>query len=993
MRKLTIHLLAMLLVALPLLGVFANDTSAASSRVAVIKEMKGTVKVKKSGGSKEFTAFAKMSLNEGDVLAVGAGGSAVLQFSNGTSEDDKMTVSSNTTLTFSKLSNSKGTTTKVSMFNGSAWVDVKSITNKDDEFNLETPTAVMGVRGTHLLVSVDPVSGATRLTVAAGVVTTKSTTPGDEPKNVLPTQYALATKDDKGNSDITIAQVDLELLMKQSDRNIISAIVQATLDIEAENITKSKEYENIDQKASDENYKKNVSNIVGALITQALESKVIDQQRLNELVAQVKAATGVDIDISKKTLTLTDEEKALQEKQKQKDKEALDQAKKQKEDEKNKRDKELQDKLDAARKKKEEENRKALEEKNKKAEEEYKKALSDEQRKKYEEDKKKIENTPTQPTQPTQSTSQTSSTGSSSGSLSSNANLSSLTLKALPQESGSPIDVNLAHPTTNLYTANVAQNVAFVKVTPTVEESHATVKVNGTIVSSGSSSMSLPLGDAGTTTTINVVVTAENGTIKQYTIVVTREFYGVKYNDVKQNSKIMEFDRTNPNPELTVPINNFYIEISPKLADDLNISSIIANDTSISLDISTGFYLIPLDLEENYIDIDTIASSGPTLTNNSIVLTEGSHYHLVVTRESAPYGITYWSTTGYKIENAEFSQNLGWDPIAPNVFTSTVGDDLNIDSIYVKLNVIDDVDSVEISYNAATESKTVLLSSNNVFDFIGTVDDLPHDKIVVFELTMKNQDETVGMPQTFILLNGVIDEITESSFLLSDESGNTVPYELSDDNTEMKYFLAKVEADISKITIEKSADGLYVPTLATYANGGAEPVYAIDGKIHVPLQKGINLIFVNMSNGQLAVPILIYRDIVSDEIAKIDSTITNCVEGESEPTTETFPLYWLFVSNTPDNIDTYVPIPLNYNSDSSSKITIAVTHTSQEVTLSVEDQYFLVGEDIEGGIKYTFSFDDLFDEITEGYGSSIPLILKIGDVERRFLILNDYGPA
>ncbi len=387
MRRRIIQFMALLLVTLPLLGVFAQDTYAASSRVAVIKEMKGTVKVKKAGGSKEFTAFAKMSLNEGDIVAVGASSSAILQFANGTSEDDKMTVSSNTTLTFSKLSNKKGTTTKVSMFNGSAWVDVKSIANKEDEFTLETPTAIMGVRGTHLLVSVDPVSGATRLTVAAGIVTTQSTAPGDEPQNVLPTQNALITKDDEGESDITIAQVDLELLMQQSDISIVSAIVQASHDIQAENIAKSNQYEDIDQNASNEVFKNNVGNIVGAIITQALESNVINQQRLNELVAQVKATTGVDVDISKKTLTVTDEEKALQEKQKQQDKEALEQAQKQKEDEQSRRDKELQDKLEAARKNKEEDNRKALEEQNKKAKEEYERQLSDLEKDRFNKDK------------------------------------------------------------------------------------------------------------------------------------------------------------------------------------------------------------------------------------------------------------------------------------------------------------------------------------------------------------------------------------------------------------------------------------------------------------------------------------------------------------------------------------------------------------------------------------------------------------------------------
>lgn len=189
MSRSIVRLLIFVLVSLPVLGALGKEASAATSRVAVIKEMKGSVKVKKAGGSKEFTAFAKMSLNEGDVLAVGSDSSAILQFANGTSEDDRMTVASNSKLTFSKLSDKDGTTTKVSLFNGSVWVDVKSIENEEDKFTLETPTSIMGVRGTHLLVNVDPVSGATRLTVAAGVVSAQ-TTDANEPQTqeVIPTK-------------------------------------------------------------------------------------------------------------------------------------------------------------------------------------------------------------------------------------------------------------------------------------------------------------------------------------------------------------------------------------------------------------------------------------------------------------------------------------------------------------------------------------------------------------------------------------------------------------------------------------------------------------------------------------------------------------------------------------------------------------------------------------------------------------------------------------
>mgnify|MGYP001214891397 CR=1 FL=1 len=225
-RRSFMFALALLVALAPVLGLVPGEAQAAGSRVAVIQSLKGTVTVKKAGGAKEFKAFAKMSLNEGDVLKTGKNSSAVLQFANGTSENDRMTVAANTTLTFSKLSDRNGTRTKVSMWNGSAWVDVKSVAAPKDEFTLETPTAVMGVRGTHLLVSVDPVTGATRLTVVAGVVIAQPAGTG-ETMEVKPGDHALLVNDEADSGEVIIAPADLDLLMQQSDSAIVEAIVAA----------------------------------------------------------------------------------------------------------------------------------------------------------------------------------------------------------------------------------------------------------------------------------------------------------------------------------------------------------------------------------------------------------------------------------------------------------------------------------------------------------------------------------------------------------------------------------------------------------------------------------------------------------------------------------------------------------------------------------------------------------------------------------------------
>ena len=74
----------------------------------------------------------------------------------------------------------------------------------------------------------------------------------------------------------------------------------------------------------------------------------------------------------------------------------------------------------------------------------------------------------------------------------------------------------------NSYTSNVLFAVSKIKVTPTANVSASTIRVNGVSVANGTASGDIALGIGATT--INVVVTAENGTTTQaYSIVVTRQ--------------------------------------------------------------------------------------------------------------------------------------------------------------------------------------------------------------------------------------------------------------------------------------------------------------------------------------------------------------------------------------------------------------------------------------------------------------------------------------
>ena len=97
---------------------------------------------------------------------------------------------------------------------------------------------------------------------------------------------------------------------------------------------------------------------------------------------------------------------------------------------------------------------------------------------------------------------------------STNANLSNL----VPSRGSLSPAFNSA---TTSYTASVANAVSSITFTPTAEDSGATIKVNGTPVTSGQQSGSINLNVG--TNTVNVVVTAEDSTTtKTYAVTVTR---------------------------------------------------------------------------------------------------------------------------------------------------------------------------------------------------------------------------------------------------------------------------------------------------------------------------------------------------------------------------------------------------------------------------------------------------------------------------------------
>ncbi|MFD0674277.1 cadherin-like beta sandwich domain-containing protein [Cohnella sp. GCM10027633] len=532
MRRIVLALLALLIIAVPLNGAFADRAHAASSRVAVIKELKGTVKVKKSGGSKEFTAFAKMSLNEGDVLSVGDNGSAVLQFANGMSEDDRMTVSSNSKLSFSKLSDKKGTTTKVSMWSGKAWVDVKSIASSSDEFTLETPTAVMGVRGTHLFVTIDPLTQLTRLTVAAGVVRTLSKSSGQPSVDVYPSQQIVLAPEGEDPADGLKTTIDLNDLIGQSNPSIIQAFLTSIGEIQEENDRLMQDYRRQMSQLTPEDlerFQDNIESFIGAYVEQALSQSLVTQEQINKLLEEVLQSTGQKIDLTKKTIKSSDEERLIQEEQRKLAEQLKKQAEEKMKKEQQDREIALKDKLKELERQKqllEQQRKEALLKAQQQAKEAYEKLLQGTEKERFKKDAEARAKEQEASPGPGSSSTSTSTTPP----LSQDASLASLKLfkytdlsipSAEPSPSSQQIELSPSFAASTLsYLGSVGSEVTYANIKPVVNVTGATVTINEQPLSGQSTWVPLAYGN----NTISIKVTAPNGLMKQtYTITIHRQ--------------------------------------------------------------------------------------------------------------------------------------------------------------------------------------------------------------------------------------------------------------------------------------------------------------------------------------------------------------------------------------------------------------------------------------------------------------------------------------
>jgi|GEM_PF-3534240 len=391
--------LALLLAAGPIVMLAgASQVYAQIKRVAIVTELKGTVNVKKSGGSKTFAAFKNMTLNEGDTVTTAKGGKLVLELSSSKAEQDSITIGENSQVTFTTMKDDKGTKTKMNVWAGSLWVKVKSITNASDQFELETPTAIMGVRGTHFLVHVSPQTGITTLSSLSGIITGKHTANKSD-SQVLPAQQIVLLPEEKGGPQDLVTIIDLEELVAGAGPDIIREIIRASKDIQEENDRMIKRWiESGPPSTISVDDLSRISGNLNRLVDQVVK-EAIKQQQLTKDEAK-RLADQVNPALPAKNKIQLDEEQPLDFSEAEKDKKKRVDEVKRKAEEKKKQEKtaqeeqrkkqqELIDRLSEAKRKQTEANKKAAEEALKKLEEQYKKSMSELEKQRFEDEKKK----------------------------------------------------------------------------------------------------------------------------------------------------------------------------------------------------------------------------------------------------------------------------------------------------------------------------------------------------------------------------------------------------------------------------------------------------------------------------------------------------------------------------------------------------------------------------------------------------------------------------
>ncbi|MEI7910890.1 MAG: cadherin-like beta sandwich domain-containing protein [Verrucomicrobiota bacterium] len=266
--------------------------------------------------------------------------------------------------------------------------------------------------------------------------------------------------------------------------------------------------------------------------------------------------------------------------------------------------------------------------------------------------------------------------------LSTNSALSGLALSA---GSLSPVFA----PGTISYNASVLGSTASLTLTPVTASAYATVKVNGAPLASGSASQVIPL--AAGNNTINVVITAENGTsTTTYAVTVFRPSSDATLSGLTLNEGSLSpvFSSGTTNYAASVVYSTSSVTIRP-VTNHAGAALTVNGTPLVSGASSTP---IPLILGSNAIQVKVTAQDGTTITNYTITVTRPPLDATFTAASSVAVTSAGYTATGNSVSLA-----LGY---APSTGTNlTVINNTGIGFISGRFDNLAQGQSVQLSYN------------------------------------------------------------------------------------------------------------------------------------------------------------------------------------------------------------------------------------------------------------------------------------------------------
>ena len=168
-----------------------------------IEDITGKVEIKRTGRTLFTSAVKGMPVNPGDEMRTGKQSKVVITL-------EKSAINSlgaNSRLTLKNFETNPETSLvqiRIGLPKGQLWSEVGRLKTKDSKFEVETPTAVTGVRGTVFRVDVKEKTGATSVSVVSGEVGVRSPKV-EAPEVVLRKKEALVVEPKKKPSKLKLA--------------------------------------------------------------------------------------------------------------------------------------------------------------------------------------------------------------------------------------------------------------------------------------------------------------------------------------------------------------------------------------------------------------------------------------------------------------------------------------------------------------------------------------------------------------------------------------------------------------------------------------------------------------------------------------------------------------------------------------------------------------------------------------------------------------------